>query len=139
MPWSASFAHIYIQFGWPPGRPTTWVSAEPTMKNAPFGYDVVEHGLAVSPAGQVSMPELAGWQGSGFGNAKALATQPGIEVVNHQRPSLVSRLDWDAIIQGAIQGVIVSATVAILVPLLMRRAKAGNGAVRRWRRRNRRQ
>ena len=37
MPWSGTFSHIYVQLGWPPIKPTTWVSAEPTIKGLPLG------------------------------------------------------------------------------------------------------
>ena len=39
------FAHIYCAMGWPPFAPKEWASAEPTVRGAPLGYDVVEHGV----------------------------------------------------------------------------------------------
>ena len=60
MPWTGSFSHIYVQLGWPPFNPTTWVSAEPTIPGLPLGHDVVDHGVPAS----VAMPEM-GANGAG--------------------------------------------------------------------------
>jgi hypothetical protein len=58
------FFHIYLQLGWPPFKPSVWKSAEPTVKGAPLGYDVVRHGPPKRSAdGTPSLPELAGYDG----------------------------------------------------------------------------
>jgi len=44
-PRGASWHHIYVALGWPPYQPSEWRAAEPTVKGAPLGYDVVEHGI----------------------------------------------------------------------------------------------
>jgi len=53
--------HIYLQLGWPPFRPTTWASAEPTL-NVPLGYDVIVQGMPGKDGGGGggggSLPEM---------------------------------------------------------------------------------
>lgn len=41
-PWRPGrYSHIYLQLGWPALAPTSWASAEPTLRGTPLGYDVV--------------------------------------------------------------------------------------------------
>lgn len=47
------YSHIYVVLGWPPGRPSHWVSAEPTMF-VPLGYDVTLHGIDFDHHGRPS-------------------------------------------------------------------------------------
>ena len=56
-PRGVRFYHIYLDLGWPPLiKPNSWAAAEPTIKNVPLGYDVVNRGVP----GEVSLPELSG-------------------------------------------------------------------------------
>ena len=56
-PSGVKWAHIYVRLGWPAFQPTTWVSAEPTIKGVPLGWDVVD---VHKKHGKVVLPELAG-------------------------------------------------------------------------------
>jgi hypothetical protein len=47
------YSHIYPLLAWPPGRPTHWVAAEPTMQ-VPLGYDVTIHGMDFDEHGRPS-------------------------------------------------------------------------------------
>lgn len=51
------FSHIYVVVGWPPFTPKRWSYAEPTLKGAALGWDVVRHTRA---QGKSVLPELAG-------------------------------------------------------------------------------
>jgi hypothetical protein len=64
-PWGANFVHVYNMIGWPPFSPTVWRSAEPTIRTAPLGFDVVLHASRGGPGG-AAIPEMqgrAGWSG----------------------------------------------------------------------------
>lgn len=61
-PWGVKFHHIYVEVGYPPfSANPTWVSLEPTIKNAPAGYDVVRDGYSTDANGAAQIPELAGF------------------------------------------------------------------------------
>ena len=59
------WSHIYLVVGDKPFNPAKWFFCEPTIKNAPFGWDVVSGprlpGMAASSA---PLPELAGFFGA---------------------------------------------------------------------------
>ena len=147
----AQFSHIYVQFGWPPFRPATWMSAEPTIKGAPLGYDVVSHG---APRGAASdLPAGAGQPGQqqarqhqfrasqtpeqlrtghkvpgGFrsawgATADDLLTEEisVVEVDSNPIRRALAAVPWSQIILGTVQGV---TTVLLLEALLKRRRKS---------------
>lgn len=151
MAWGGSYSHIYVQLGWPPIKPTTWMSAEPTIKGVPLGYDVVDHGVpgtvpqaragGRSAAGRgPSMPQarLSGYGGTiigreGYGDAfgvtsgeeAAIAAQAALQAqqaAQAAKPvkSFWQKIDWSEIGAGVIQGVLVSATVALLAPSVVK-------------------
>lgn len=66
-PRGVRWAHIYTQVGWPVFKPTTWAWAEPTVRNAPLGWDVTSH---MERTGQSGLPEL------GDAGAPALPAAP---------------------------------------------------------------
>jgi hypothetical protein len=66
-PRGVRWAHIYLQAGWPVFKPTTWVWAEPTVRNAPLGWDVTGH---MERTGNAGLPEL------GDAGAPTLPTAP---------------------------------------------------------------
>jgi len=52
---NAMWSHIYLKVGWPPFTPSKWEYAEPTLKSAPLGWDVVSaHGPAAIPEMQLA-------------------------------------------------------------------------------------
>jgi hypothetical protein len=62
-PRGVEYTHIYLYLGWPPFKPTQWAAAEPTLRGAPLGYDVVLQGAGqMGQGGQRGhmMPELSG-------------------------------------------------------------------------------
>jgi transglutaminase-like putative cysteine protease len=124
------FSHIYVQLGWPPFKPTTWMSAEPTMPGAPLGYDVIDHGVRTTPDGKTSLPELGAWGdaviGAGPADTVLAPVQPQM-MLTCPPPNLIlqpgdapwyQRVDWDLVLNGVIQGVLVSLAVTLTTPLL---------------------
>jgi hypothetical protein len=53
------WGHIYVVVGWPVFNPRQWAWAEPTIRNAPLGWDVTSH---VARTGQSALPELGAVQ-----------------------------------------------------------------------------
>ena len=78
----AKWGHIYLHVGWPPFRPTTWASVEPTIKGVPLGWEVGKSGpLTGVGATSTTLPELSG------GLAGALAFgNPGTTMVAINTP-----------------------------------------------------
>ena len=74
-PRGVRWAHIYTQVGWPVFAPTTWAWAEPTVRNAPLGWDVTSH---MERTGQAGLPELgdAGAPALPVSNAPVTITAP---------------------------------------------------------------
>lgn len=60
------FEHIYCELGWPALNPRNWASCEPTIKNAPLGYDVAFHGVQLDRDGRVVGLGSWGQQGGGM-------------------------------------------------------------------------
>jgi len=108
-PKSHKFYHIYVQFGWPPFKPTTWASGEPTMRNAPLGYDVVEHGfrrydLPGAPMAN-ELPEMAGY---GQINIETEA----VEVIEHPIVQFIKLVNWRTVLTGVVTAVVSGFVVA---------------------------
>lgn len=68
IPSGARWAHIYVAVGWPPFIPQEWAWAEPTIKNAPLGFDTVDAGRG---KGDI-LPEL---------RALGMSFAPGVQQV----------------------------------------------------------
>lgn len=70
-PRGVNYSHIYLYLGWPPFKPTQWAAAEPTLRGAPLGYDVVLQGAGQMGQGNQGrshqMPELSGTSAYGGG------------------------------------------------------------------------
>lgn len=144
MPLMGEFSHIYIQLGWPPFAPETWVSAEPTIPGAPLGYDVVDHGMSTGPGGRVDLPQAFqpgaapplgvslppnGMNPRGApmpmarlsGYAGTIVGRDGYQgwgqttVTTAPSPTFWEKIDWSEIAAGVIQGVIISVTVAVVL------------------------
>lgn len=52
--------HIYCELGTPASKAAVWYPAEPTVKGAPLGYDIVLHGLNVDRWGRPFVPPSHG-------------------------------------------------------------------------------
>ena len=73
-PRGVRWGHIYTCVGWPVFAPTTWAWAEPTVRHAPLGWDVLSH---LERTGKVVLPELGATPTStvaAAGGATAAAT-----------------------------------------------------------------
>lgn len=141
-PWFVDFNHIYVQFGWPPfseknpiglvtSQPMRWgdlqhVSAEPTIANAPLGYDVVRDGAVMDANGAAQIPELmrgrmAGWVAGTYAGPDGEAVAPGPE------PAWLVRfwrdIDWWALAVEAFRATVVALVVGGLTPVLQRKAR----------------
>lgn len=73
-PGGAKFFHIFVDLGWPALKPTTWMSAEPTM-TVPLGHDVTRHGV---PAGVARGVDVSGWGAPGLMMPGAPGTMNGM-------------------------------------------------------------
>ena len=116
-PRDAEFYHIYLDLGWPPfseasGR-TQWAAAEPTMRGAPLGYDVVRHGLKrFDGRGPSAMPELAGYGAWGISTAQkattlttAATTQTSILPPDSEEAYVAQLIQDKGIIKGVVAAV----------------------------------
>jgi transglutaminase-like putative cysteine protease len=69
----AKYAHIYLIVGTPPFQPKEWQFAEPTLRGAPLGWDVV-NARRRNMAGGAILPELGA-----LGDASIAASDPSLE------------------------------------------------------------
>jgi hypothetical protein len=56
---TGQWSHIYVKVGWPPFQPQRWEYAEPTLRRAPLGWDVVGTGT-----GKAILPEMRSYAGA---------------------------------------------------------------------------
>jgi hypothetical protein len=68
LPWGVKWAHIYVVVGWPPFRPRTWSFAEPTIKGATLGWDVIA-------GSQSALPEMGSSLGAAASSGMSLLTE----------------------------------------------------------------
>ena len=114
-PSSANFSHIYVKLGWPPFKPTEWAAAEPTIKGAPLGYDVVAHGIQpfaekVVTRGASGPSSMGNPEMSGVVDIAAEQIENKITTLEGV-PKWVKGLPWEGILTGAIQGVLTALVV----------------------------
>lgn len=69
-PRNVAWSHIYLCVGWPVFAPQQWAWAEPTVRNAPLGWDVTSH---LERTGQATLPELGDGQSQPAGTTVAAA------------------------------------------------------------------
>jgi hypothetical protein len=120
-PSSAQFSHIYVTLGWPPFKPTEWAAAEPTIRGAPLGHDVVENGMR--PFGEeVVSRSLGAPQMGGLVDVAAQHIE-GQLTDSHNVPTWVKTLPWQGIITGVIQGVITTLIVNAAIKYGERKGK----------------
>ena len=127
LPW-ANFSHIYVVLGWPPFKPQQWAAAETTIRGAPLGYDVVEHGIR--PFNEVVSPISTGPGPSSLGNPNQMSGLVGTAAENLEvrlqktnLPTWFKDLPWDGIITGVIQGVITTLIVNQAIKIGEKRAR----------------
>jgi hypothetical protein len=113
-PRGVTYSHIYLYLGWPPFKPQKWAAAEPTLKGAPLGYDVVLQGARGAGA---PLPELAGYDlghvDQGWGE---LGLFPRMEAKTR------SEIIRDVII-GISTGVVTSVMTALIVERITRKKR----------------
>jgi transglutaminase-like putative cysteine protease len=114
-PMGAKFFHIFADLGWPALKPTTWMSAEPTM-NVPLGHDVTKHGV---PAGVARGVDVSGW-----GSTRGLGA-PGIMMPG--APGTMGAFDAPTLRKygGDIVKLAIVGALAQLILLLFLRSKLG--------------
>ena len=76
-PKGVKFSHIYSLLGWPPFRPQEWTFADPSLKNAYLGWDIVgaKQMRPVPGAPADLMPEMGVGDFGDFGSAISRANQ----------------------------------------------------------------
>lgn len=123
-PFRANFYHIYVELGWPAFNPSTWASAEPTIKTAPLGYDVVtghyEQSMDRPRKAKLvkasPLPELSGW---GDPSVLDMSSEQEAPKFGSKVRELIHDMPWSDILMGVIQGV----TTALVVQYVMRSRK----------------
>lgn len=99
VPQGVNWAHIYLQVGGPPFRPTWWAFAEPTL-NVPLGWDVI--------SANGKLPEMAGAE---MGDVSTtLATAPKKRSAKDVAVDSVKAIDWPKV---ATLGVASALTTAV--------------------------
>lgn len=73
----AQWSHIYVRVGWPPFQPQKWAYAEPTLRSAMLGWDVVA-------AGGNPLPEMKAYAGAGE-SVQAGAAAAGASMIDSER------------------------------------------------------
>ncbi len=107
-PPNVKWAHIYVRLGWPAFQPTTWASAEPTIKGVPLGWDVVD---VHKKHGKVVLPELAGvgLAGPGDGAGGAVVAEAPLPFWEHVVRDIKGKLHPRALIPAVVVGLVVGA------------------------------
>lgn len=91
------FYHIYVYLGWPPFRPQQWAAAEPTIKDAPLGFDVVDQSAAGTGP---QLPELAGYDPGYGAQAQPIEEERGLI------GRILANVEWEVIVAGVIEAVL---------------------------------
>lgn len=73
----AQWSHIYVRVGWPPFQPQKWAYAEPTLRSATLGWDVVS-------AGGNPLPEMKAYAGAGE-TVQAGAAAAGASMIDSEK------------------------------------------------------
>lgn len=92
----AMWSHIYLKVGWPPFKPGKWEYAEPTLKSAPLGWDVV------SAHGPAAIPEM---QYAGSGAVQAGAATAAASSEDHDEFDLFGATFWRQVTKAVTIGV----------------------------------
>jgi len=108
-PRSVKFAHVYVCVGRPPFQPKRWSFADPSLKGAPLGWDVVR---SRQRGEKLPLPEL--------GEIVALVpTEDGGLTPSSEKDSiwaeLAEQLSWRRVLVSAIVGSVTLATTSFLL------------------------
>jgi hypothetical protein len=108
---TAQWSHIYVMVGWPPFRPTKWEYAEPTLKRAPLGWDVVGFGSK----GPMIMPEmqLAGSTPVVAGSVAAAETNDNED--GSKEPAIFSRTFFRQVVRAVTIGVSTAVLTSVVL------------------------
>jgi hypothetical protein len=127
-PADVKWSHIYVRLGWPAFTPKTWVSAEPTLRGVPLGWDVVDE---YRKHGKLVLPELAGVELAGV--------EPGAMLVPAVRPEqaepfwqhvqgeIRAKLHPRALVPAVIVGLVIGAVAETTRRALSKAFKARGG------------
>mgnify|MGYP001564124948 CR=1 FL=1 len=108
-PMGVHWAHIYVCVGWPPFRPSRWAWAEPSVKTAQLGWDVISH---MEQTGRADMPELADPWG-----AAALSPAPG--AAGGAAAASAAGMSRVGMLEAVITGTVVGVTTTVLATLAL--------------------
>ena len=116
-PRSVKFAHVNLSVGRPPFQPKLWDFAEPSLKGAPLGWDVVQ---ARQRGEKLTLPEL--------GEAMVLKpTEDGkLEAKSEWaqlRSELKEQLHWRRVLVSAIVGSVTLAATSFMLEAVFRRGR----------------
>jgi hypothetical protein len=118
-PRGVEWSHIYMAVGNDPFQPTSFAYAEPTIKGAPLGWDVVG-------AHKFNIPELAGYGSAVAGSMAELvlseSAKPG---QGHVEPDSFLGLNWKSIFAAAFVGALVSVSSKLISDSIDRSLEAG--------------
>jgi transglutaminase-like putative cysteine protease len=84
----AAWSHVYVEIGNHPFKPTKWNYADPTVKGAPLGWDVVSARSSDPQLGDAETEKISGM------NLKTAATLVGISVASHFIVKRLERAGW---------------------------------------------
>lgn len=121
VPPRVTWAHIYVCVGRPAFAPTQWAFAEPTLKGAPLGWDVVQ---ARQRGQRIPVPELGDTTTFVEDSAQPESFADQLALL---RDELAEELQWRRLIIGTVVGAITTLSAGFLVTKLQdawaRRAK----------------
>lgn len=110
VPRGVTWAHIYVCVGRPAFTPKLWAFAEPTLKGAPLGWDVVH---AHQRGQRVPVPELGETLVEDSAHPESFADQLSL-----LRAELVEELQWRRLVIGTVVGAITTLSAGFLVTKL---------------------
>jgi len=125
-PRNVGWAHIYVCVGRPTFRPTRWSFAEPSLKGAKLGWDVVQ---AKNRGERIPVPEL-GYLGAAEAPGTAVAivppTDPGFDLMDEMKRlkgELGEELHWRKLAVTVTVGAVVSIATTYLVEYMVQKMR----------------
>jgi hypothetical protein len=114
LPPGIKWSHIYVTVGRPTFTPKLWSFAEPTLRGAPLGWDVV---AAKQRGESIPLPELGGVDG-GDGQVVAIGRKAKSEW-DTIRAELSEELHWRRLLVTTVVGSVTSILTAMLISKIM--------------------
>lgn len=114
LPPGIKWSHIYVTVGRPTFTPKRWSFAEPTLRGAPLGWDVV---AARQRGESIPLPELGAMDVDG-GQVVAIGRKAKSELAL-LREELSEQLHWRRLVVTTVVGSVTSILTAVLVGKVM--------------------